>query len=84
MLLLSGITNAGSPQINKDDTLNTVLAAQKGNQVTVKLVSGDEMTGKAGEVTGKLLVLQALTGKEFYDAVINTDDIAAVIVRTKE
>jgi len=52
--------------------------------VTVKLDSGDELTGKVGEVTGKLVVLQALSGKEFFDAVINTDDIAAVLVRSKE
>ena len=84
MLLLSGAASAGSPQINKDDTLQTILAAQKGKQVTVKLDSGDELTGKVGEVTGKLVVLQALSGKEFFDAVIDTDDIAAVLVRSKE
>ena len=84
MLLLSSAASAGSPQITKDGALHTVLAAQQGKQVTVKLGSGDELTGKVGEVTGKLVVLQALSGKEFFDAVINTDTIAAVLVRTKE
>ena len=84
MLLLSGAANAASPQINKDDTLQTILTAQKGKQVTVKLDSGDELTGKVGEVTGKLVVLQALSGKEFFDAVISTANIAAVLVRSKD
>jgi len=84
MLLLSGAASAGSPQINKDDTLQTILTAQKGKQVTVKLDSGDELTGKVGEVTDKLVVLQALSGKEFFDALIKTSDIKAVLIRSKE
>ena len=84
MLLLANNACAGSPQINKDDTLQTILVAQKGKQVTVKLDSGDELTGKVGEVTAKLAVLQALSGKEFFDAVINISDIAAMLVRSKE
>ena len=83
-LLFSNVVSAGSPQINKDDNMQTVLTAQKGKQVTVKLDSGDELTGKVGEVTGKVVVLQALTGKEFFDAVINMDDVAAVLVRARE
>ena len=84
MLLLSNIACAGTPQINKDDTLQTILSAQKGKQVTVKLDSGDELTGKVGEVTDKLVVLKALSGKEFFDAFIKTTDIKAVLIRTKD
>ncbi|MGH8119740.1 MAG: hypothetical protein ACRESK_03890 [Gammaproteobacteria bacterium] len=84
LLLLSTAAMAGSPQVSKGDTIQTVLTAQKGKQATVKLVSGDELTGKVGEVTDKLVLLQALSGKEFYDAVINMRDIAAVLVRNQE
>ena len=84
MLLLANAASAGSLQIAKDDNIPTILTAQKGKQVTVKLASGDELTGKVGEVTNKLVVLQALSGKEFFDAVINLDDVAAVIIRVRE
>lgn len=84
MLLLANAASAGSLQIAKDDNIPTILTAQKGKQVTVKLASGDELTGKVGEVTNKLVVLQALSGKEFFDAVINLDDVAAVTIRVRE
>jgi len=84
MMIFAGTAAAESPQIGKDDTLHTVLASQKGKQATVKLASGEELTGKVGEVTGKLVLLQALSGKEFFDAVINLEDVAAVIIRARE
>jgi len=84
LLLLSPAVMAGSPQVNKGDTIQTVLTAQKGKQATIRLVSGEELTGKVGEVTDKLVVLQALSGKEFFDAVIKMGDISAVLVRNKE
>jgi hypothetical protein len=46
--------------------------------------SGEELTGKVGKVTGKLLVLQELSGKEFFDAAVNLEKISAVIVRAKQ
>ena len=84
LLLLANQTVAGPVQISGDDSIQTILAAQKGNQVTIKLDSGEELTGNVGEVTGKLVILQALSGKEFFDAVINMGAIAAVLVRSKE
>jgi len=84
LLLLSPAVIAESPQVNKGDTIQTILTAQKGKQATIKLVAGDELTGKVGEVTDKLVLLQSLSGKEFFDAVIDMEAIAAVIIRNKE
>lgn len=84
MLMLSSVANSAPLTAGADDSMQTVLIAQKGKQVTITLNSGDELTGKVGDVTGKLLVLQELSGKEFFDAAVSLEKISAVIVRAKE
>ena len=84
MLMMYNAAIAEPLSVKADDDIESVLQAHKGKPVTIKLNSGEELTGKVGEVTGKLLVLQELTGKEFFDAAVSLDKIAAVIVRAKE
>ena len=83
-LTFSQLTIAAPLTVSGDDSIQTVLNVHKGKKVTVKLNSGEEMSGTVAEVTGKLVVLQELTGKEFYDAAISLDKVAAVIVRARE
>jgi hypothetical protein len=89
-MLLSGglVCAAPSPgaelRIGSGDSTETVLAAQKGKRVTVRLRSGQEITGTVGNVTGKLVQFGAVSGKEFFDAVVPLEAIEAVIVRTKD
>ena len=66
------------------DTVESVLAAQKGKRVTVRLRSGQEMTGTVTLASAKLLQLSAPTGKDFFDAVIPLEAIEAVFIRTKD
>jgi len=75
---------AAELKVAATDTIETVLAAQKGKKVTVRLRSGQEITGTVALSNGKLLQLSAPTGKEFYDAVIPLEAIEAVLVRTKD
>lgn len=84
MLSLSGTSIAAPLTVSADDSLQTVLTVHKDKRVTIKLTSGEELSGKVGDVTGKLVVLQEITGKEFYDAAISLKKIAAVIVRARE
>ena len=65
------------------DTIQSVLAARKGKQVTVRTSGGQELTGVVREATGKLVVLGALSGREFFDAAIPLEKIEAVLVRAK-
>lgn len=51
--------------------------------VTLRLTSGEEVSGKVSEVGKTAVRLSALTGKEFYDAVIPLTQVVALIVRTK-
>ena len=75
---------AAELKVAATDTVESVLAAQKGKRVTVRLRSGQETTGTVGTVTPKVVQLSAVAGKEFFDAVAPLDAIEAVFVRTKD
>jgi hypothetical protein len=85
MLLCAGLVCAApSPaaelRIGAGDSTETVLAAQKGRRVTVRLRSGQEITGTVGAV----VQLGAASGKEFFDAVVPLEAVDAVIIRTRD
>jgi len=65
-------------------TVETLLAAQKGKRVTVRTRSSQELTGVVREVTPRFVQLGALSGRDFFDAVVALDAVEAVIVRTKD
>jgi len=70
--------------VSPNDTVQSVLGQQKGKRVTVRLSGGQELTGIVREATAKLVVLGALSGREFFDAAVPLEAIEAVIVRTKQ
>ena len=84
LLMISQVSIAEPLTIKADDDIDAVLAAQKGKRVTIMLSSGGELTGTVGEVNDDLVQLRELSGKEFFDAVINADKISAVVIRTKD
>ena len=69
--------------VSASDTLQSVLAAQKGKRVTLRVSGGQEITGVMREATAKLVVLGGLTGREFFDAAVPLEKVEAVIVRNK-
>ncbi len=81
--LISINSHADSISLGGDDDIESILSAHKDKTVTVVFESGYEMTGKVAGVSDDALHLMALSGKEFYDAVINTDEIAAVVIRVR-
>ena len=83
-LILSCTVYAEPLAITGNDTIDTILTAQKGKRVTIKLKAGDDLTGIVGEVNKEVVQLRELTGKEYYDAVVVLQGIAAVIIRTHE
>jgi hypothetical protein len=66
------------------DTVESVANAQKGKRVTVRLRSGQEVTGTVVTVTNRVVQLGSVAGKEFFDAVVPLEAIEAIFVRTKE
>ena len=75
---------AAELKVGANDTVQAVLAAQKGARVTVRVRSGQEITGVVREVGGRVVQIGAVSGKEFFDAVVPLEAIDAVFVRTRE
>ncbi len=70
--------------ITAADSAQSVLAAQKGKRVTVRTRSGQELSGIVREVNPRVVVIAALGGREYFDAVVALDAVEAVLVRTKQ
>jgi hypothetical protein len=84
LALAPGGVNSAELKVAPGDNVESVLAAQKGKKVTVRLRSGQETTGTVTMVSAKLVQLAAVAGKEFFDAVVPLEAIEAVFVRTKD
>lgn len=82
--LLALPAQAQDLNVSASDTLQSVLSAQKGKRVTLRLSGGQEITGVMREATAKLVVLGGLAGREFFDAAIPLEKVEAVLVRTKQ
>lgn len=65
------------------DTILSILQKNIGQTVELRMKSGEKIGGKVEKVGDKLVHLSQLTGAEFFDAAVDTADIAAVAVRTK-
>lgn len=66
-----------------DSPLLATLKPQQGKTVTLVLDSGTELTGKLAEVDAERVRLAELSGKEFFDAVVDLDQVQAVIFRAR-
>jgi hypothetical protein len=75
---------AAELKVGANDTVQTVLSAQKGSRVTVRVRSGQEISGVVREVGSRVVQIGAVSGKEFFDAVVPLEAVDAVFVRTKE
>lgn len=60
------------------------LKAQQGKRVTLVLGSGTELTGKLTAVDDDTATLSELSGKEFFDAVVDLDEVEAVVYRVRD
>ena len=73
----------GKIDLQDSDTILSILQKNAGQTVELRMNSGDKIAGKVEKVGIKLIHLSQLTGAEFFDAAVNAEDVAAVIVRTK-
>lgn len=84
LFVIAPLTQADAIQLAPDASIDAILSDHAGKRVTVMLVSGNELTGKVVTVANGVLHLQALSGREYFDAAVSTPNISAVIVRTKQ
>ena len=64
-------------------TIESILIAQQGKKVTLKLGPSDELSGTVKMVTKDVVLISELTGREFFDAVVDIKSVKAVIVRAR-
>jgi hypothetical protein len=70
-------------ELRNGDTVKSVLERLVGHRVSLVLTTGPEVAGIVTTVGDKLVLLKDLTNREFFDGVVNIDQIGAVIVRTR-
>ncbi|HYD57407.1 MAG TPA: hypothetical protein VEB41_10915 [Burkholderiales bacterium] len=83
VLATSSAVQAEGLAIAPNDSIQTVLASQKGKRTTVRVRSGQEITGIVRDVNATLVVIGSTAGREFFDAVVPLEAVDAVLVRTK-
>ena len=74
----------GKIDLQTSDTILGILQKNLGQVVELRMKSGEKIGGKVEKVGDKLVHLSSLTGAEFFDAAIDADDVAAVVVRMKK
>ena len=89
LLLLSGAAvsqqekKPAALQVEKADSVRSVLARHVDKKVTLVLVQGTELTGTVKSVGDGVVHLSELSGREFYDAVVDLQKVSAVLVRVR-
>ena len=63
------------------DTLRA--AASEGTTVELRLLNGQTLGGKVGSVGDRAIVIESITGKEFFDAFVRLDHVTAIEVRVR-
>ncbi len=77
------MSDSSTPNLNVQASLTDNLRALSGKTVSVHLASGNSLSGIVGNVGDHHLHLRELVGKEFYDAMVCVNHIAALEVRAK-
>lgn len=65
------------------ETVKSVLIRHKGARVALRFASGEELAGRVDSVGDQTVLLTELAGREFFDAIVELDDVAAVVFRAK-
>ena len=83
LLVIASVLVAAPVAWAGDSALAKTLKEREGKVATVLLSSGTELTGKVSNVSDDSVKLSELSGKEFFDAVVDLDDVQAVVVRAR-
>src|SRR3954470_18022048 len=71
-------------ELQTGDTIPAILQRSAGQAVELRMKSGEKIGGKIDKASDKLVYLPQVTGAEYFDAVVDMSDVAAVIVRAKK
>lgn len=70
--------------IRASDNLRTILEQEISLPVRIVLRSGQELRGTVERLGTGIVQVSHLVGSDYYDAVINLDDISAVVFRVRQ
>ena len=70
--------------IRASDNMRTILEQEIDLPVRIVLRSGQELRGTVERLGTGIVQLSHLVGSDYYDAVINLDDISAVVFRVRQ
>lgn len=70
-------------EVRSADTVKSLLERHVGKRVGVVLHTGQELSGVVTTVGDKLVHLSELSGREFFDAAVSLEQVAAVVVRVR-
>ena len=83
ILVTSNAFTQGKIDLKAGDSLQSVLAREVGSAVELRMKSGEKIAGKVEKVTDKLVHIAQLRDADFYDAAVEIDEVAAVVVRAR-
>jgi hypothetical protein len=69
--------------LNDASTIKDVLLQYVGKRATVRTDAGETLDGTVARVTGQLVYIEKLAGKEYFDAVVRIDRISSVTLRVR-
>lgn len=70
-------------EVSDPNAMTSSLQKLVGKSVTLRLHSGEDISGIVEAVGPNALRLGQLTGKEYYSAIIKVDDVSAITYRAK-
>jgi hypothetical protein len=70
--------------IRATDTIKVILEQEKDLPVKLHLKSGAELGGTVVRVGNGVVQIAEVVGREVYDAVVNIDDISAVLFKARK
>ena len=70
-------------EVSDPNAITSGLQKLVGKTVTLRLRSGEDLSGIVEAVGPNAVRLGQLTGKEFYSAIIKVDDVSAITYRAK-
>ena len=73
----------GKIDLQSGDTVLGILQKNVGQVVELRMKSGEKIGGKLAKVTDRLAYLSQLTEADFYDAAVEIDSVAVVVVRVR-
>jgi hypothetical protein len=86
LALLAATATAGWAQdspLGTGGTMRDALAKLTGKDAEIVLTNGKSYRGKIGSVGSETVLVTQIAGKEFYDVLIELDEVAAVELRVR-